>query len=643
MVNGSPNRNYTPGDTLTYKVKVGSNRGYLNNHRVFEDIKGIQVLLSNGEKGNPFNGQFTVRVEKEDSNGGKGTTDGTLDGTVADNQNIDTTIDVAGDDYTQFIVEGVVRNDAAGDITIGDDTVSPYDYHIKFSKLVDPKTYQPGKPLVYHLKIENDSKGIAYRVPIVDQLSSVQVELLDGTTGPAFPEGWTIEPKVLGGNTATVVDFDASLADNQDIDIHASIPAGETIDYVVTANVNANAVGEIVNLLKVDGDTVSAKSFPDTDKYSFEKHITKFFDKDGVAELSGGYTPGGYIEYQIKLENKSFAHLKDIAITDEISSITTDYFDGTKGQAFDSWTIKTQMDSSGLTDAGTVSDNTNIDTKFDLASESFAAGGTFIVYTIKAKVSEKAVGSIQNVAYIEQHHKVPSERADMLPAKLKKIHKAYTDTSFTTIKKTYNHSDSGQKVVYHLRLENSGKGTEYGASLTDTISSIESRLAQDAEGESNSQTGAVYQPSGWTVTVTKTDELVTQISEFKSGSNLDIDIPNLSIAAGGWVDFVIEGRIRADALENVVSRPKYSGKAFSQSTIVPDAQNVEVSKRIVSIGGRTYSDGDTYKPGEEVVYQLDVVNRAKVWADQTAIRDLVSSVKVEVIGGARNPLMSLIK
>ncbi len=633
LVNGSSSNRYKPGDTLTYKVKVSSNVGYFNNHKVQENITGVQVQLLDGSKANPFSDKFTVSVDKQDSNGGNGTTDGTLDGVVADNQNIDTTIDVAGKDYVVYTVEGIVRDDAAGDITIGGITVSPYDYHLTFTKTVDQKNYEPNKPLVYHLTVTNDGKGNAYQVPIKDELSSVMVDLIDGRQEQAFNNGWTIEPKVLGGSPVAEVDLDGTIANNKDIDTHISVPAGETIDYVVTARVHPQAVGDILNLLVVDGDTVSALSKPNTEKYHFEKRVINIYDVDGATTLTGGYTPGGYIEYLITLENRNNVHLKDVEIIDAISSITTNYFDGTTGQAFESWTIKTEVDTSGISDAGTVSNNTDINTQFDLAGSGFADSGTFVKYTVKAKVSEKAVGSIQNTARVEGKHNLPSERISMLPAEIKKLHKAYTDNAFGTHKTTFNHTAEGEKIVYRLRITNNGKGTEYGASLKETFSNVKTRLAQNAAGEANNQKDLVFGEFGWTVTASKSSELTTDIGSFVGGANSDIDIPVLSIAPQGWVEFVMESQIRSDALDKFAVAPLYNGQKFGNAKIEPEAQQLEVEKRIVSIGGKAYSKGDTYKPGDEVVYLLDVNNKAKVWTDQTAITDVVSDIKVEVLGG----------
>ncbi|MCV5390206.1 hypothetical protein OFC62_36395, partial [Escherichia coli] len=86
--------------------------------------------------------------------------------------------------------------------------------------------------------------------------------------------------------------------------------------------------------------------------------------------------------------------------------------------------------------------------------------------------SEKAVGQILNVAVVDNSHNLPSEPVNMLPVSIAKSHKAYTDTSLATHKTTYNHTTDGEKIVYHLRIENNGKGLEYNKSLKELFSNV---------------------------------------------------------------------------------------------------------------------------------------------------------------------------
>ncbi len=154
----------------------------------------------------------------------------------------------------------------------------------------------------------------------------------------------------------------------------------------------------------------------------------------------------------------------------------------------------------------------------------------------------------------------------MLPASISKTHKAYTDTTLATHKTTYNHTTDSEKIVYHLRIENNGKGLEYNKSLKELFSNVKVRVAQNAAGESDSQTLPAFGQYGWTVTATTSGEATTLIDGYTGGPNADIDISTLSIAPGGWIDFVMESQIRQDALDQIVATPKYNAAtSFSKS------------------------------------------------------------------------------
>lgn len=646
LVNGSPNQYYSPGDELTYTIKVLSKTGYSNDHKVSEDILGLNVLLMDGTTKNPFSNVFSVDVSKDDTNGGRGTTDGTLDGTVENNKNIVTTIDVAGGDYVLYTVKGIVREDAVGDIDIGGITIRPNEFHLSFSKEVDEINYKPGEPLTYHLLITNDGKGNAYDIPVLDEISKVQVELVDGNLGPAFIPGWTITPVVTGGSSGGNAQV-GTVTDGKDINTRASIPAGATIDYVVGTTVNPKAVGDIINILSVNGDRVSAISKPDAQKFDYSKTILAYYDTDGVTKLSSGlagYKPDGFVEYQIEIINDNEVHLDDVAITDRIRLVTTDCYNISTGSvqtcpAFDGWEITTETDRSPISNAGTVKDNENIDTKFDLAAKGSTPLGSFVRYNIKAHIVDNAVGEFKNEAVIAGRYNVVSNRSVMLPSVIKKIHKAYSDSTLSAVKTTYNHQVDDQKVYYHLRLENNGDGTEYGKSLVEKFSELKVRLAQTTVGQGNNEKDSVYQPNGWKVTATTSGESMTSIGSFVGGDNVDIDLAYVSIAPKGWIDFVMESQIRDDSLDAIQITPLYNGSGFSKSHINSDPSGLEVTKKIVSIAGQPYSSGDTYKPGDSVEYQFSVKNMHPVWRDNTIIQDLLSELKVEVIGGAIEPAL----
>ncbi|MEZ8321887.1 hypothetical protein AB6C72_26180, partial [Vibrio splendidus] len=227
---------YSPGDELTYTIKYNSQdgHGYRNNVDVNELINGISVELQDGNSGNPFfddsvgSNKFTVAVAKSDP-ANAGTTDGTKDGDVANDTDIVTSIDIdAGEDVT-YTVTGTVRPDAVGDIHYRDTVVISDDYHLDFDKTTDEVVYEPAQTVTYHLVIENDGKGNAHDIPIVDNLEDVTVSLVDGKTGPAYSD-WTIT-SIATGTDSEYVDAGAGAGNvytstNSNLNVEADIPMG---------------------------------------------------------------------------------------------------------------------------------------------------------------------------------------------------------------------------------------------------------------------------------------------------------------------------------------------------------------------------------------------------------------------------------
>ncbi|WP_409930960.1 hypothetical protein [Vibrio owensii] len=647
---------YSPGDELIYTFKYTSQdgKGYRNNVDVNELINGISVQLQDGSTGNPFydpttkTNQFSVSVEKS-APANAGTTDGTKDGTVADNNDIVTTIDIdEGEDVT-YTVKGIIRPDAVGDINYRDTIVIPNDYHLNFDKITDETVYEPGKTVTYRLIIENDGKANADDIPIVDNLEDIKVDLVDGGTGDAYVT-WEITSKATGDNKE-YVDAGAGAGNvytstDSNLDVLADIPMGVTLEYEVVATVNDKANGDIVNLLTVDGDNISHEIRQTVRQIDYEKNILAYYDVDGN-KLTGAthYMPGGYVEYEILIENVAEAHVDDISLRDEIDEITTDYYDGTRGPAFDSWTIEATSDGSGITDPdvdSSIQDNQPINTHFDIAAQNFGGFLTtpYVRYVIKAKISPKAVGSFSNRAFIDEDDGnqliAASPPSSMADPEISFNKKAFYDAGFSTEKTTYSQESGESEVYYRIQLKNNGYGTEYGSHLKDTISAIQTRIAED-----NLTAGddPVDQPfnTGWEVSLVKdaTTGSITEAVDFVDGNNIDID-NDIVIAPQESLTFTVHGTIREDALGDIQNTANYDGKNRT-ATLLPLANNINVEKRVVSINGTPFTSGDTYIPGDEVEYEFVVTNPENGWANDVRIQDTVTDIGVEVIGGKTKP------
>ncbi len=643
---------YSPGDELTYTIKYNSQdgHGYRNNVDVNELINDISVELQDGTSGNPFfddsvgENKFTVSVAKS-APANAGTTDGTKDGNVADDNNIVTSIDIDAGEDVIYTVTGIVRPDAIGDIHYRDTVVLPDDYHLSFDKTTDEVVYEPGKTVTYHLVVENDGKGNAHDIPIVDNLKDITVDLVDGTTGPAYST-WTIT-SIASGTDSEYVDAGAGAgkvytSTDSNLNEEADIPMGATLEYQVVATINDKANGGVVNVLTVDGDTISHNIQQEARKVDFEKNILAYYDTDGK-EIPGAtsYMPGGYIEYEILIENIASAHVDDMSLRDDIDQINTQYYDETRGPAFDSWSIETSTDSSGISDPdvdNSIQDNQPIDTHFDISADNFgrATSSAFVRYVVKAKISPKAVGSFTNRAYIDEDSGneliAVSPPASMSDPEIAFSKKAFYDAGFSSDKSEYSQAAGESEVYYRVQIKNTGNGIEYGSRLEDTISEIQTRIAEDA---STSGSDPVGQPflSGWEVQLEKTAAVdsITDAVDFVSGNNVDID-NDIVIAPQESLMFTIHAAVREDALGEIINKASYDGSVRS-SKLTPLGNNISVEKRVVSINGNPFNDGDTYLPGDEVEYEFVVTNPENGWANDIQIKDTVKDIQVEVIGG----------
>ncbi|HHB1595647.1 TPA: hypothetical protein ACN976_003818 [Vibrio campbellii] len=647
---------YSPGDELIYTFKYTSQegRGYRNNVNVNELVNGISVQLQDGSTGNPFydpatkSNQFSVSVEKSVP-ANAGTTDGTKDGTVADNNDIVTAIDIdEGEDVT-YTVKGVIRPDAVGDINYRGTIVIPNDYHLNFDKVTDETVYEPGQTITYRLIIENDGQANADDISIVDDLEGITVDLVDGGTGDAYIT-WDITSKATGDNKE-YVDAGAGAGNiytssDSNLDVLADIPMGATLEYEVVATVNTKANGNITNALIVDSDKISHEIRQAVRQIKYEKTILAYYDVDGN-KLTGAtqYMPGGYVEYQIRIDNIASAHVDDISLRDDIDQITTDYYDGTRGPAFDSWTIQTFSDNSGITNPdvdNAIQDNQPINTHFDIAADNF--GGVLsdphVRYVIRAKISTKAVGSFTNRAYIDEDDgnaliasSPPSSMADPEITFNKKV---FPDAGFSVEKNSYSQAPGESEVYYRILIKNDGYGTEYGSQLKDTISAIRTRIAEDNSTAGGDPVGHPFN-AGWDVSLVKdaASGSITEAVGFSDGSGIDID-NDIVIAPLESLTFIVHGVIREDALGDVNNTANYDGKNRT-ATLMPLANNINVEKRVVSINGAPFTSGDTYIPGDEVEYEFVVTNPENGWANDVRIQDTVTDIGAEVIGGTTKP------
>ncbi|WP_305422934.1 DUF11 domain-containing protein [Photobacterium leiognathi] len=631
---------YIPGKTkIVYTITASSNLGYMNNKAILENLEGLTVKTINKDgttsEGNPFDHgsgpEFTVSVEKSEVTGHdvpSTSTDGTLDGTVADNKNIDTTIDVAPKDKVIYTVTGTVRDDAVGDITFNNDpdlVVEPYEPKLEIEKKVDQKSYEPGKPLHYTLTIKNTGKAHAFDVHVKDLLADVKVLDINGNQAPAFSSVTTTDKYSGEYKTwyfAGHYDQVGSINTTDTI-----IPLGGTAVYSVNAVVNKDAVGPITNALDVNGNTTEVVTNPVTAKYIANKKIVAYYDdeKNKLPDLKG-YMPGGYIEYQVTVTNQSTANIDDLSIKDDLSTITAKTVNGVEEPVFDDVLIAHAFaHQDAFSKVADFAPSTQVlDTTVDIGPENA------VTFNITAHIKPTIVGTFQNEANVGDrlHPKSPISR--MLPANVE-LTKIVMDSAGKEIK-TYQ---PGQKIQYKIELSNKGYGTSYTMALKDELSKLLTNVAELSGDGKQDPTGTPF--SHWAVNEPAFEGGITTIP-LTTGQN-DIKAKAVLAPKVGKITILVDATVSDDALGDITNTAVF-GKKSDDAVLTPEPKDIRASKNVIELDGKPFTSNSYYLPGQKATYEVKVQNSSNNWANDITVKDVVSHVNVDVAGDKNEPAYS---
>ncbi|WP_318422696.1 DUF11 domain-containing protein [Photobacterium leiognathi] len=631
---------YIPGKTkIVYTITASSNLGYMNNKAILENLEGLTVKTINKDgttsEGNPFDHgsgpEFTVSVEKSEVTGHdvpSTSTDGTLDGTVADNKNIDTTIDVAPKDKVIYTVTGTVRDDAVGDITFNNDpdlVVEPYEPKLEIEKKVDQKSYEPGKPLHYTLTVKNTGKAHAFDVHVKDLLADVKVLDVNGNQAPAFSSVTTTDK--YSGEYKTwyfAGHYDQAGSINTTDTI---IPLGGTAVYSVNAVVNKDAVGPITNALDVNGNTTEVVTNPVTAKYIANKTIVAYYDdeKNKLPDLKG-YMPGGYIEYQVTVTNQSTANIDDLSIKDDLSTITAKTVDGGEEPVFDDVLIAHAFaHQDAFSKVADFAPSTQVlDTTVDIGPENA------VTFNITAHIKPTIVGTFQNEANIGDrlHPKSPISR--MLPANVE-LTKVVMDSAGKEIK-TYQ---PGQKIQYKIELSNKGYGTSYTVALKDELSKLLTNVAELSGDGKQDPTATPF--NNWAVNEPVFEGGITTIP-LTTGQN-DIKAKAVLAPKVGKITILVDATISDDALGDITNTAVF-GKKSDDAVLTPEPKDIRASKNVIELDGKPFTSNSYYLPGQKATYEIKVQNSSNNWANDITVKDVVSHVNVDVAGDKNEPAYS---
>ncbi|WP_318451082.1 hypothetical protein [Photobacterium leiognathi] len=631
---------YIPGKTkIVYTITASSNLGYMNNKAISENLEGLTVKTINKDgttsEGNPFDHgsgpEFTVSVEKSEVTGHdvpSTSTDGTLDGTVADNKNIDTTIDVAPKDKVIYTVTGTVRDDAVGDITFNNDpdlVVEPFEPKLEIEKKVDQKSYEPGKPLHYTLTVKNTGKAHAFDVHVKDLLADVKVLDVNGNQAPAFSSVTTTDK--YSGEYKTwyfAGHYDQAGSINTTDTI---IPLGGTAVYSVNAVVNKDAVGPITNALDVNGNTTEVVTNPVTAKYIANKTIVAYYDdeKNKLPDLKG-YMPGGYIEYQVTVTNQSTANIDDLSIKDDLSTITAKTVNGVEEPVFDDVLIAHAFaHQDAFSKVADFAPSTQVlDTTVDIGPKNA------VTFNITAHIKPIIVGTFQNEANVGDRLYPKSPISRMLPANVE-LTKIVMDSAGKEIK-TYQ---PGQKIQYKVELSNKGYGTSYTVALKDELSKLLTNVAELSGDGKQDPTATPF--SNWSVNAPAFEGGITTIP-LTTGQN-DIKAKAVLAPKVGKITILVDATISDDALGDITNTAVF-GKKSDDAVLTPEPKDIRASKNVIELDGKPFTSNSYYLPGQKATYEIKVQNSSNNWANDITVKDVVSHVNVDVAGDKNEPAYS---
>lgn len=620
---------YVPGvDTVKYTITVNSTGpGYQNNISINELIKNLSVPLIDGTSGNPYidpvTGNYNFTVKKVVT----GETDGTEEvftSGIANNENLVGTVDVKPGEKVQYIIEGVVRKDAIGVINNNGLITEPFRYNMQNTKSVMPNKYEPGQYITYTITLRNNSKGNAQNILVTDDFNTISVIDSTGTTITPALTDITID---LANSTATgyKADLGNPVITAGKLTATPDIPIGGVIVYKVKAKVNEKAVGFLTNTVMVDGDAVSNQVGPTIDKPEVKKEVINLYRPDGTTVVSGGrYMPGGFIEYRVTLKNTGKGILNNGTFIDDLGAVATNYSTGAPGPAFDSWTI-TRVSATG---ASTIPDinnsivlNTSTTTGINALMDLHPGGE--IVYTIKAKINEKAVGNITNVASLNGQKS--SVTTSMASPSITHTKQAY-EANGTTVKNTFL---PGETVVYKIVVENTGLGTSFLKTYKDLVNSIVGEIAE-TPGSPEAPTAPVFASYTATFNYIPANPTVTTVGTF----NQTIDLPNMvTIAPLQKIEFVITGVLKDTIIGKFTNTSNYDGN-IKTKVLDPVAPVIVVKKSLTKLNGVPFTTGMTYTPGDSVEYEIVIENTGSSFYNDLKIGDNIDAIVTSLTGDA---------
>ncbi|WP_163469762.1 DUF11 domain-containing protein, partial [Fusobacterium sp. IOR10] len=632
MIKSTDSTTYYPNGEMVYKVVIENTGNSIINDIVFEDaINSEQVLLGDGNNGDPFN-STTVQGEVVSGETTITTTHPNVSADSTTGKVTSTSFDIKIGEKITFQITATVNNNVVGDIknvaTYTVDGGTPVssnqvttiseESEIVLTKVVEEPTsneYIPGEKIKYKITIENTGKGFGDNINIVDEISKIMVDTVNGSA-VAFSENdweWTKETEELPNVIPDLTSFTG-----KDLDIDVDIESGKTLTLYVEGTVNSQAYGDISN-------TVTGKNGED-DIPESTVNISSSLGKVEITNTAdvGSYTPGEPVTYILTVTNNGDGYAQNVNVEDLLSTMTGEISgDGSPlGLVFKSIdTVNTTIGDNSAS-IGTPSTSNGYEGNFNIAP------GESIVITLTGTVNDNILGEIVNdpvVTYNGTKLKDPVSLETVLPklnivTRISEYGHVYSETPVNYI--------PGETLYYEVTLSNTGEGWDNNVKLSNLINEIKADASDGTES-------LAFKESTIIITLESGNNVVFDSSDYNLDATMDI-------APGEDIIFKIEGVVNDNITGTITLDSKYenskgtiTSKTSNEVLATQKNEGLSVTERIKNPDtGEFDLFESSYVPGEDVIFKVFIENPEDTFAQNIDINNYLKSMKVELADGS---------
>lgn len=618
--------NYSPGDTIVYKIKIENVGKGTSYGKGYSDL--LSQILAN-EAGNditqvnPFGNKWTIAA----STVGDITTLGSYIPT--DNQDIKSNnmIIAPGGSVTFTVtatigkkIFGNIQNISTYDQNMQSVILKPYSGNLVATNIVKTlnnqsftptSKYKPGDSVTYELTFTNTGKGFLDNVTIRDNFLNIITEKSGETGLLQALENIVIGNPVINGSETFITPLaaDSSTAVRKSADI----APGQSITINISGNISKKALGTISeNILTVNGNNILSSAInPEPPVLSGSKVL--------VTPANKIYTPGSKISYRLTLENKGLGYGNNIVLRDLIGNITTETVGRKQGPAFASWEINYSITGGEYAQytalGGSVNGPDGLDTTIDIGP------GVMLTVDIVGTLAENIVGNVVNTATLGTEN-YSAQAVTLKPADIKEI-------SVSKIATTPTYAPD-KNIGFQIIVENNSDTTINNLLLTDLIGDITTEQAGGGPQDKAFK-------SGWTITTTMIGDSENSAVLVPSSGNL-ID-SEIDLASKTQVTIDILGTASSKSLGVIKNMANWSYNGSSYST-----PEVEITPKVGAVKITKTANVAQYIPGDTLEYTLQVTNVGNGYINDGQIIDNLLGVEVDLIDSeVKGPAFGTIK